>query len=62
MGIPRSRLFVIAMESFLEQRQNKQMLDDINQTYREHPPTQQEEAYLREMQALYTSDLEDEEW
>jgi metal-responsive CopG/Arc/MetJ family transcriptional regulator len=62
MGIPRSRLFVLAMELFLEQRQNKQLLDTINQVYREHPPTQQEETRLKEMQAFYTSGLEDEGW
>ena len=62
MGIPRSRLFVIAMETFLAQRQNKQMLDAINEVYQEHPPTPQEETYLKEMQALYASGLEDEGW
>ena len=62
MGIPRSRLFVIAMEAFLEQRQNKELLDTINQVYHEHPPTPQEETYLKEMQTLYASGLEDEGW
>lgn len=62
MGVPRSRLFVLAMEAFLEQRQNKQLLDTINQVYTEHPPTPQEETYLKEMQTLYTSGLEDEGW
>ncbi|MCC6604009.1 MAG: CopG family transcriptional regulator [Anaerolineae bacterium] len=62
MGIPRSRLFVIAMESFLEQHQNKQLVEAINQVYTEHPLTPQEETYLIEMQALYTSGLEAEEW
>lgn len=62
MGIPRSRLFVIAMESFLEQHQNKQLVEAINQVYTEHPLTPQEETYLKEMQALYTSGLEAEEW
>lgn len=62
MGVPRSRLFVLAMEAFLEQRQNKQLLDAINQVYTEHPPTPQEETYLKEMQTLYTSGLEDEGW
>ncbi len=62
MGIPRSRLFVIAMENFLEQHQNKQLLEAINQVYTEHPPTPQEETYLKEMKALYSSGLEDEGW
>ncbi|WP_420640649.1 CopG family ribbon-helix-helix protein [Candidatus Leptofilum sp.] len=62
MGIPRSRLFVIAMEAFLEQYQNKQLLAAINQVYSEHPPTQQEETYLKEIQGLYASGLEDEGW
>ncbi|MEZ4592466.1 MAG: CopG family transcriptional regulator [Chloroflexota bacterium] len=62
MGIPRSRLFVIAMETFLEQRQNRQLVEAINQVYTEHPPTPQEETYLKEMQSLYGSGLEDEGW
>ena len=62
MGIPRSRLFVLAVEAFLEQRQNKQLLDKINQVYRENPPTEQEQAYLKEIQSLYDHMLENEGW
>lgn len=62
LGIPRSHLFVIAMQAYLEQRQNKQLMDAINQAYHEHPPTEKELTQLKEVRELYASNLEDEEW
>jgi metal-responsive CopG/Arc/MetJ family transcriptional regulator len=62
MGIPRSRLFVLAVEEFLQRRQNKQIMETINKVYSEHPPTEREQAQLKEMRRHYMSTLEDEEW
>lgn len=62
LGIPRSHLFVLAVEEFLERRQNKKLMERINQVYAQYPPTEQEQARLQEMKHLYESTLEDEEW
>jgi metal-responsive CopG/Arc/MetJ family transcriptional regulator len=62
MKIPRSRLFVLAVEAFLRRRENERLLETINKVYDEQPPTERELAQLREMQRLYTATLEDEAW
>jgi hypothetical protein len=62
MNIPRSRLFVLAVEAFLRQRENERLLKAINKAYDEHPPDERELVQLREMQHLYVSALEDEAW
>lgn len=62
MGISRSHLFVMVMEAFLTQRKSRELLDAINQAYCEHPPTPQEEIYLKRMQNLYANGLGNEEW
>lgn len=33
MQVPRSRLFVVAMEEFLERRRNRRLLEAINAAY-----------------------------
>ncbi len=62
MKIPRSHLFVLAVEEFLRRRENERLVEAINKVYAENPPTEREQAQLKEMQRLYGSTLEDEEW
>lgn len=62
MEMPRSHLFVLAVEEFLQRHQNKQLMETINKVYSEYPPTEREQAELKEMQRLYMSTLADEEW
>jgi metal-responsive CopG/Arc/MetJ family transcriptional regulator len=62
MDMPRSHLFVLAVEEFLQRHQNKQLMKAINKVYSEYPPTEREQAQLKEMQRLYENVLEDEEW
>lgn len=62
MGVPRSHVFVLAVEEFLQRRQNEQLMETINKVYSEHPPTEREQAQIKEMKRHYMSTLEDEEW
>lgn len=48
MNVPRSRVFVMAVEEFLQRYQNRQLLTEINQAY-EDEPTPEEEEYLEQM-------------
>ena len=42
MQIPRSRLFVKAVEEFIQRHQNQQLLADINAAYDEEPDLSEE--------------------
>ncbi len=37
MNVSRSKLFVIALQDFIEHRKNKEMLDQINAAYADEP-------------------------
>jgi len=37
MKVSRSRLFVIALQDFIEHRKNKEMLDQVNAAYADEP-------------------------
>ena len=37
MGVSRSRLFSLALESYLRQRRNKEIVDQLNKVYAEAP-------------------------
>lgn len=62
MGIPRSHLFVLAVEAFLQRRENERLLAALNNVYGENPPNEEEQARLEAMRHLYASTLENEEW
>ncbi|MCB8922633.1 MAG: CopG family transcriptional regulator [Ardenticatenaceae bacterium] len=49
LGIPRSHLFVLAVEEFLQRRENQQLLDAINAAYVDSPDPE-EEARMAAMQ------------
>ncbi len=48
MNVSRSRVFVMAVEEFLQRYQNQQLLAEINRAY-EDAPTQDEKEYLEHM-------------
>lgn len=48
MNVPRSRVFVMAVEEFLQRYQNQQLLAEINRAY-EEAPIQDEKEYLEHM-------------
>lgn len=37
MNVPRSQLFVMAVEEFIQQHRNRQLLEQINQAYVNEP-------------------------
>ena len=48
MNVPRSRVFVMAVEEFLQRHQNLRLLEEINRAYKDEP-TQDESEYLEQM-------------
>ncbi|HEY57416.1 MAG TPA: ribbon-helix-helix protein, CopG family [Anaerolineae bacterium] len=51
MGVPRSRVFVMALESFLERKRNQALLEAINQVYAEDL-TEEEQRQLTALKRL----------
>ncbi len=51
MGVPRSRVFVMALESFLERRRNQALLEALNQAYAEDL-TEEEQHQLTALKRL----------
>jgi len=47
MKISRSRLFVLALEEFLQRHQNQQLLEQINAAYDEAPDPSEQALRLR---------------
>jgi len=52
MGIPRSHLFVLAVEDFLRRRENERLLDVINAAYADMPDPEEDahQAAMRRKQ------------
>ena len=59
MNISRSRLFVLAVEDFIQRHQNRQLLDQINSAY-EDEPDPIEERRLKAVQRQHRKNLEGE--
>lgn len=51
MGVPRSRVFVMALESFLERKRNQALLEALNQVYAEDL-TEEEQRQLTALKRL----------
>ncbi len=47
LKVSRSRVFVLALESFMRDYQDRQLFDQINQAYAGEPPTPSEQAQLQ---------------
>jgi predicted transcriptional regulator len=60
MGISRSRLFSLALENYLRQRRNKEILDQLNRVYA-GPPSQEERQKIRGMKKRFRSTIQ-ESW
>jgi metal-responsive CopG/Arc/MetJ family transcriptional regulator len=59
MKVPRSRLFVMALEEFIQRKQNRELLAQINAAYADDPDPA--ERTLREKSVkVYREHLEDE--
>lgn len=60
MKIPRSRLFVLALQEFLRRRQNQQLLEQINAAYDE--PLDLAEQALRQRMCHQHRQIVEGEW
>lgn len=61
MQLSRSELFRRAVERFLRDRESQRMMEKLKEVYSE-PPDEEEREYLKNMKALYSKSLEQEEW
>ncbi|MGC1377354.1 MAG: hypothetical protein WA821_14075 [Anaerolineales bacterium] len=48
MKVSRSRLFVLALENFIREYQDRQLFDKINQAYEGAPPDETEQNRLQQ--------------
>ncbi len=49
MKVSRSRVFVLALENFVREHQDKQLFEKINKAVKEAPPDKTERARLRQI-------------
>lgn len=49
MKISRSRVFVLALENFIRDYQDRQLFDKINKAYEDVPPDETERLRLRQI-------------
>jgi hypothetical protein len=59
MQISRSRFFVLAAEAFIQQHENQQLLDSLNDAYRDQPDASEHELF-RQMRKKQFNLLADE--
>ena len=52
MKISRSRLFVVALEDYMRQQENRKLLEEINAVYADEPSDEEKEL-LRRMRKSY---------
>jgi metal-responsive CopG/Arc/MetJ family transcriptional regulator len=61
MNVSRSRLFVLAMEEFIQRQEGRKLFEQMNKAY-EDPPDQEEQERLEHMLRLHRELIEQEEW
>jgi len=59
LNISRSRVFVLAVEEFIQRHKNQQLLDEINQAY-DDLPNSAEQTYLRKTRRQHRNIVEGE--
>ena len=60
LNVSRSRIFVMAVEDFIQRYQNQQLLEQINQAY-DDIPSAEEQGYLDKMRQQHRQ-VVDSEW
>ena len=60
LNVSRSRVFVLAMEEFIQRHKNRQLLDEINQAY-DDLPNATEQKHLRKTRHQHRKSV-DGEW
>jgi metal-responsive CopG/Arc/MetJ family transcriptional regulator len=58
MGVSRSRLVALAIENYLRQQQNEELLNQLNQTYKD-PPDVEERRTVARMKKKFRSVVRD---
>jgi metal-responsive CopG/Arc/MetJ family transcriptional regulator len=58
MGLSRSRLFSLALEDYLRHRRQEQILQQLNQTYSDHPEPA-EALTVQNLKAKFRSTIKD---
>ena len=59
LNISRSRVFVLAVEEFIQRYQNRQLLEEINRAY-DDMPNSTEQAYLKKTRQNHRNIVEGE--
>jgi len=59
MKVPRSRLFVLALEEYIKRQQNRELLEKFNAAYADEPDSAELELRDKSLKA-YRSSIEDE--
>ena len=60
LKVPRSRLFVKAMQEFVDRRRNQELLDQLNEAYKDHP-NPEERKYLKRVKQRYAARIQAED-
>ena len=60
MKVSRSRLFVLALENFIRDYQDRQLFEKINKAYEEAPPDKGEQTRLRQIRRQHRRIVEGE--
>jgi metal-responsive CopG/Arc/MetJ family transcriptional regulator len=53
MKVSRSRVFVLALESFVRDYQDRRLFDQINEAYRDEPQTEAEQTALKQIRTQH---------
>lgn len=61
MKISQSGLVALAVEEFLQRQQTRQLVDRLNEAYKDGPD-EEEREWLKHSQKAYRKTLEAEEW
>jgi len=59
MKVPRSRLFVLALEEYIKRQQNRELLEKFNAAYADEPDPAELELREKSLKA-YRATIEDE--
>ena len=60
MKVSRSRVFVLALENFIREYQDRQLFDKINKAYEDAPPDNAEQLRLRQIRRQHRRAVEGE--
>jgi metal-responsive CopG/Arc/MetJ family transcriptional regulator len=60
LKVSRNRLFVMALEGYIQRQKNQNLLAQINKVYEDAPPDKAERLYLRHMRRQHRRMIEGE--